>query len=90
LIEIGGNSFPSGHATATTALWLALALYAHLNFRRGWLVWPFALSVIALVASTRPYLGVHYATDVVAGALLSAAWVVVCLRVTGLARSREE
>ena len=82
LIEIGGPSFPSGHATAVTGLWLALAFFLHLRWgRRAAPIWPVAIGLIVLVVVTRPYLGVHYPTDVVAGAVLSAVWVVLCLRV---------
>jgi membrane-associated phospholipid phosphatase len=57
-------SFPSAHATSTTA---AAALYGRLLGRRlvPVLVPPMALS--------RLVLGVHYPTDVAAGALLGAA-----------------
>jgi membrane-associated phospholipid phosphatase len=79
--EVGGRSFPSGHATAVTALWLALALFVYLRWRKKW-VWPVALGVILLVLFTRPYLGVHHPTDVVAGAALSTGWVLLCLRFT--------
>ena len=88
LIDIGGFSFPSGHATAVTGLWLAIALFAHLRYgRKAVWVWPIAAGVILLVDFTRVYLGVHYPTDVLAGSLLSTAWVFLCLNAMGLARS---
>lgn len=87
LIEIGGNSFPSGHATGITALWLALALFALLYWRwRPLYVWPAVLAVIVLVDLTRPYLGVHWPTDVLFGSILSVGWVLICLRFTEKAR----
>lgn len=92
LIEIGGNSFPSGHATAITAFWLALALFFHHGWgRRAAWIWPMAVVVILVVLVTRPYLGVHYPVDVVGGALLSLGWVLLCLRFTRAPRrSRQE
>ena len=58
---ISGLSYPSGHAAtsfaAAGALGRSVPLYA-------------AAGAMAL---TRPYLGVHYPSDVVAGALLGAA-----------------
>jgi undecaprenyl-diphosphatase len=83
LYEVGGKSFPSGHATGITALWLALLVFAHLRWgRRAIVMWPLALGVVLLVLLTRPYIGVHYPTDVAAGALLSLGWVLLCLRFT--------
>lgn len=62
-------SFPSGHTLH--ALSFALVVCAHYAFL-GWLLLPFA----ALVALSRVILGLHYPTDVIAGAALgsSIAW----------------
>jgi undecaprenyl-diphosphatase len=62
---IGGSySFPSGHALLT---FLAASIIG------GFLGWKYRLAVYlaaSLVAISRLYLGVHYATDVLAGALI--------------------
>ena len=58
-------SFPSGHTLH--ALSFALVICAHYAFL-GWLLFPFA----ALVALSRVVLGLHFPTDVVAGAALGA------------------
>ncbi|WP_143545245.1 phosphatase PAP2 family protein [Rhodococcus sp. 15-649-2-2] len=67
-------SFPSGHVTGTAALSLMLALIA--GMRRSTAVRTLFLGIaVALtvaVACTRMYLGVHWLTDVCAGALLAA------------------
>lgn len=56
-------SFPSGHTLHAVVFSLvATAYYPAL----GWLVWPFT----ALVAASRLVLGLHYVSDVLAGALL--------------------
>lgn len=63
-------SFPSGHAAGT----FAFAMFVFMTYRRAGL----ALAAAAtLVASTRVALGVHYPSDVVAGALLGSmlGWV---------------
>lgn len=57
-------SFPSSHATSTTAAMVALSrTIAH----------PAPLAVIPLMMISRMVLGVHYPTDVTVGALLGAA-----------------
>lgn len=87
LYEVGGKSFPSGHATGITALWLALLVFAHLRWgRRAVAMWPLSIGIIVLVLVTRPYLGVHYPIDVLAGALLSLGWVLLCRRFIGVGR----
>ena len=63
-------SFPSGHTLhAVIFTWVAMAYYPWL----GWLLIPFTL----LVAASRVVLGLHYPTDVLAGAILGGviAWV---------------
>jgi glycosyltransferase involved in cell wall biosynthesis/membrane-associated phospholipid phosphatase len=59
-------SFPSGHTLHAVVFSLvATAHYPAL----GWLVWPFT----ALVAASRLVLGLHYVSDVLAGALIGAS-----------------
>jgi len=58
------SSFPSGHASS--------AFFAAALLRRGstlWLYYPLAV----VVASSRVHVRIHYASDVVGGALLGAA-----------------
>lgn len=67
-------SFPSGHVTGTAALLLMLALMAGAGRSTTvrTLLLVLAVTVTAAVACTRMYLGVHWLTDVCAGALLAA------------------
>ncbi|NMN98638.1 phosphatase PAP2 family protein [Antrihabitans stalactiti] len=72
-------SFPSGHVTATTALagavllvvWMDPAAGTHTRrtARKFFAIFA-AVAVVAAVMLTRLYLGVHWLTDVLAGALL--------------------
>ena len=82
LVEAAGHAFPSGHATASAACWLALAAVlagpgASPRRRAGLLT--FALLVIAVVGFSRVYLRAHEATDVIGGWALGSLWVLVVL-----------
>lgn len=67
-------SFPSGHTMHATAFSIVVLAYYPGLF---WLVVPFAV----LVGLSRPILGLHYPSDVVAGAALGALLAVVSLSV---------
>ncbi|MBC1506462.1 phosphatase PAP2 family protein [Listeria sp. FSL L7-1509] len=80
LIEQGGFSFPSGHATGSTVFYGMLAFFLILYVSKRWLritIAVLALSVIVFVMCTRVYLGVHFPSDVVGGFLIGNA-VVFC------------
>lgn len=75
-------SFPSGHAAISFAA--AVVLCAALPR-----LWPVFLGLAAAVAFSRPYVGVHYPSDVVAGAVLGAlVATALLLLVRALRRSR--
>jgi undecaprenyl-diphosphatase len=84
LVDVPASaSFPSGHATTAFAAAVALSLLVP-----RWRWW--ALPLAATVAYSRVYLGVHYWSDIIAGALIGAAvgWLVVAVvrrRRSGLA-----
>jgi YegS/Rv2252/BmrU family lipid kinase len=85
LHEIGGFSFPSGHAAgaglfATVAILLTIIL-SHRGLRRRLLITAWVLLALAIGAD-RIVLGVHYLSDVIAGLCLGTAvtvamWVVL-------------
>ena len=67
-------SFPSGHTLHAVAFTL-IAVYDYPPL--AWLLLPFAL----LVALSRVVLGLHYPSDVLAGALLGASLALLALQV---------
>ena len=84
LQAVSGYSFPSGHATQASAFWfsLVLAIRQHAEPRMLRLAAAAATLIVAAVALSRVYLGVHYPSDVIAGVLLGTGWamyVAACL-----------
>lgn len=75
------DSFPSGHATAATTLVMATLLVAFTPGLCRRVSAVMGSMIVALVALTRIYAGVHYPSDTVAGvlvgagAVLGAAWI---------------
>lgn len=80
LVNETGYSFPSGHAMA------AMAFYGFLIFlilqderpkkQKRLIVCALSLTIL-LICISRIYLGVHYASDVLAGCLISTAYLLV-------------
>ncbi len=79
------NSYPSGHTAAAT-VYAALAVVVFWHSRRT-IYRALAVIVSALipliVGSARIYQGMHYFSDVVAGMILGAVSIAICLRVMG-------
>jgi membrane-associated phospholipid phosphatase len=69
-----GFSFPSGHATASCSLILALICLAWPTRWRWW-VFGSGLLFVAMVGLSRLYLGAHYPSDILAGWCFSLVWV---------------
>ena len=68
-----GSSYPSGHTIGAFALAAALSVW----WPRRWWVW---WSLAVVVAFSRMYLGLHYPSDCLGGALLGSTAVVAALR----------
>ncbi|HVD89068.1 MAG TPA: phosphatase PAP2 family protein [Jatrophihabitantaceae bacterium] len=74
------SSFPSGHTAAAVTLYGALALIALSASRRPWLrglAVTVAVAAPICVGLARLYRGMHYPTDVLAGALLGMLWLTI-------------
>lgn len=70
------SSFPSGHATNSMAVFLAIALIAVPRANRRPAVLT-ALTSSLLIGASRPYLGVHWPSDVIGGWALGAALAII-------------
>lgn len=79
-----GYSFPSGHSMVSMAffglvIWMVWRYHRHDVMRWVWMV-LFGL-IIAMVGISRVYLGVHYASDVIAGFCVALLWLVFYTKV---------
>lgn len=83
LVDVSGYSFPSGHSMVSMAFFGLLAWfvwkYEKDKRMRNLLCLAFA-GVICMVGLSRVYLGVHYATDVLAGFAVSLIWLALYTR----------
>ncbi len=85
LIQADGWSFPSGHSSGTVVVcgMLAYVLLQTLPPRFAWRAsLPLVLAAVATafaVGSSRVFLQVHFATDVLAGFASGGAWLAVCI-----------
>ena len=78
------SSFPSGHTGAAVALYVCLAVIIWTRVAQRALAVPVAVVLCVIpvaVGVSRMYRGMHYATDVVSGALGGLIWLLVVLAV---------
>lgn len=80
-VEAHGFSFPSGHATGAMACY---GMLAFLLFRVAPTAWRPAIAactvgLITGVGLSRVLLHVHFASDVLAGWAITAAWIALCI-----------
>lgn len=77
--EFTGPSYPSGHAMMVTSFLFVVAYL--LRREKGW-NWPYyaCFAFVAVTSYSRLYLGVHWPTDVLGGAIVGAVWLSAMLR----------
>ncbi len=84
-------SYPSGHTAASIAVYGGLALLLTSRFTNGVvraLAWTFAVAMVAFVATSRMYRGMHHPLDVWGGLVVGVAALLVVVfacRVAGAA-----
>lgn len=84
LIKETGFSFPSGHSMASMAFYglLMYFVYKKIEHRKlKWLICIVLMIVILTIGMSRIYLGVHYASDVLAGFCLSILYLILFIKI---------
>ncbi|WP_198026916.1 phosphatase PAP2 family protein [Polaromonas glacialis] len=82
LLALTTYSFPSGHVAGATLFYgVMAAVVISRTAAWRWRVMAVlaAITMVALVALTRMYLGVHYLSDVLAAFAEGVAWLTLCL-----------
>lgn len=82
LIEIGGYSFPSGHAMNAMTVYgiITFLLWRHIPNRLGRTILVIISSIfIFMIGTSRIYLGVHYPSDIIGGYFASCFWLVTAI-----------
>ncbi len=92
-VRVFTASFPSGHATLSAVTFLTMGvLLARFAPQPRVRVYVLTLAVFltVVVGLSRLYLGVHYASDVLAGWCAGSAWAVLCWSVALLLQRRRQ
>lgn len=84
LVDQGGYSFPSGHATGAVIAWGSLAFLTWYYFKDKYpkmmpYLIGFTIFMVVAISASRLYLGVHYLSDIIAGWSIGATWLILCL-----------
>ncbi|HBP64633.1 MAG TPA: phosphatase PAP2 family protein [Desulfosporosinus sp.] len=83
LANAGGYSFPSGHAMVSAAFYGVVGYLVWINLKNrskpSWYVIVFTFALILAIGISRIYLGVHFASDVIAGYAAGGVWAIACI-----------
>lgn len=80
IIDEYGYSFPSGHAIASLAFYGLIIWFisrSNLSLKKKYIFIFLLIVLILLIGFSRIYLGVHYASDVIAGFSISLAYLII-------------
>ena len=80
IVHENGFSFPSGHAMVSSAFYgivIYLIWKTNISNKRKIILTSVLGTLILLIGISRIYLGVHYASDVIAGFTLSLSYVII-------------
>lgn len=85
IVDETGYSFPSGHSMVSMAVYGYLIYLIYQNCSQVYVKW-ISISMLGVLIVTigisRIYLGVHYTSDVLAGFLISIAYLILFVKVT--------
>jgi len=82
LIDVGGYSFPSGHAmnAFTVYVMLSFLFWRHIPSKWGRsILILISIVMIFAIGSSRIYLGVHYPSDIIGGYFASGFWLTTAI-----------
>lgn len=91
LMVKGYWSYPSGHVEHALAFFGLLLFLTYRMLRPGWWVWPLRLALLAiivLIGPSRLLEGEHWLSDVVAGYLYGAFWLILGIHLYDWAAGR--
>jgi undecaprenyl-diphosphatase len=90
LASVHSWSFPSGHTSGALATYGAITYVLMRTLPEQWRlpVVSGAVALIGMIAWSRLIIGVHFASDVVAGAMSATVWLTACVLVAQWLRRR--
>ena len=93
MILESGYSFPSGHSSSSMAFYGFLAYLVYksnlLKYKKIILV-TLLLSLVLLIGMSRIYLGVHYATDVLAGFMVGLIYLMIFILLYNMKKEEKD
>lgn len=92
LLTLPTYSFPSGHTANAALLYGLVACWLVMNYRgigARMAIVAGAVLMVALVGTSRMYLGVHYLSDVLAASAEASCWLAICITAVSTLRRRQ-